>query len=220
MNELAEHCEFGGSRDENIRDRIVVGILDKEVTRKLQWAVELRVGSTPVDFKIDTGADVSVICDETYHSLIPKRPLEPADLPLDSPGGELQCIGQFQSTVTYKGKTHPLRAYVIHGRTVNNLLSRPLSVKMNLVRRVNETVCDRGHPQAYGEHGTLTTEPVRILLKDNAQPYAVYTARRVPLPMLQKVKEELQRMERNGIRNDTAHRLVCTHGASLEEEHR
>lgn len=326
LYELAEHCEFGGNRDENIRDRIVVGILDKEVSRKLQltknltlaltietvrqseevasqvsmqgettgviqevthersrypshygkpkggnkgqcglcgkawhskdencparkstcntcnkvghwsrvcrsrqavsevteqteqqqqlyflgavskaggspeqWAVELLLGSTPVDFKIDTGADVNVICEETYHSLIPKRPLEPAEIPLDSPGGELQCIGQFQSTVTYKGKTHPLTAYVIRGRTVNNLLSRPLSVEMNLVRRVNETVCDRGHPQAYGEHGTLKTEPVRILLKDNAQPYAVYTARRVPLPMLQKVKEELQRMEGNGI---------------------
>ncbi|KAK0145431.1 hypothetical protein N1851_015677 [Merluccius polli] len=329
LYELSEHCDFGASREENIRDRIVVGILDKEVSRKLQlmkdltlavtietvrqseevasqvsmqeeatgavhevshkfhknakfrgkqrggnkgcgkcgkerhsqeencparestcntcnkvghwsrvcrnkkavsevteqqqsyseqqrsyflgavskaadgsseqWAVKLLVGSTPVEFKIDTGADVNIIREETYHSLRPKTPLEPANIPLDSPGGELQCIGQFQSTVAYKGKTHPLTAYVIRGRTVSNLLSRPLSVKMNLVRRVEETVCSTGHLQAYGEHGTLKTEPVRIQLKDNAQPYAVHTARRVPLPMLQKVREELQRMERNGI---------------------
>ena len=78
--------------------------------------------------------------------------------------------------MTYKGKTHPIKAYFIRGRTVNNLLSRPLSVEMNLERRVDEMVCDRGHLQAYGEHSTLKTEPVRILLKDNAQPYAVYTA--------------------------------------------
>lgn len=332
LYELSEHCDFGANREENIRDRIVVGILDKEVSRKLQlmkdltlavtietvrqseevasqvsmqgeatgvvhevnkfnrntkfrgkqrggnekgsgkcgkcgkerhskdgncparestcntcnkvghwsrvcrnkkavsevteqqqsypeqqqsyflgavskaadgsseqWAVKLLVGSTPVEFKIDTGADVNIIREETYHSLRPKTPLEPASIPLDSPGGELQCIGQFQSTVAYKGKTHPLTAYVIRGRTVSNLLSRPLSVKMNLVRRVEETVRSTGHLKAYGEHGTLKTEPVRIQLKDNAQPYAVHTARRVPLPMLQKVREELQRMERNGI---------------------
>ena len=58
---------------------------------------------------------------------------------------------------------------------------------------------NRGHSLSYGEHGTLKTDSVRIHLKDNAQPYAVHTARRLPLPMLQKVKEELQRMERNGI---------------------
>ncbi|KAK0146758.1 hypothetical protein N1851_013875 [Merluccius polli] len=257
LYELSEHCDFGASREENIRDRIVVGILDKDVSRKLQlvkdltlavtietvrqseevasqvsmqeeatgavhevshkfhnnakfrgkqrggnkgcgkcgkerhsqeencparestcntcnkavsevteqqqsyseqqrsyflgavskaadgsseqWAVKLLVGSTPVEFKIDTGADVNIIREETYHSLRPKTPLEPADIALDSPGGELQCIGQFQSTVAYKGKTHPLTAYVIRGRTVSNLLSRPLAVKMNLVRRVEET---------------------------------------------------------------------------------
>ena len=86
----------------------------------------------PVEFKVDTGADVNIVCEDTYHSLIPNRPLKPAAIPLDSPGGELQCLGQFQSTVTYKGKTHPFAAYVVRGHTVNNLLSRPLSVKMNL----------------------------------------------------------------------------------------
>ncbi|XP_063063818.1 uncharacterized protein K02A2.6-like [Engraulis encrasicolus] len=333
LYELAEHCDFGANREENIRDRIVVGILDKEVSKQLQlmqnlnlavaietvrqseevtshvsmqgaeaglvhevtnkfkknlkfgerkqkggnngggkcgkcgkmrhsreencpardstcnscnkvghwsrvcksrrvvsevaeqqqsrqhqptyylgavsraaegspeqWIVKLRVGSTPVEFKIDTGADVNVICEETYHSLRPKTPLGPADIHLDSPGGELQCIGQIKSTVAYKGRRHPLTAYVVRGRTVSNLLSRPLSVRMNLVRRVEEAACSSaGHLQAFGEHGTLKTDPVRIQLKENAQPYATHTARRVPIPMLQKVKEELERMEGNGI---------------------
>jgi len=36
LYELAEHCEFGTQRDEQIRDRIVIGILDKSLLQKLQ----------------------------------------------------------------------------------------------------------------------------------------------------------------------------------------
>ena len=36
LYELSEHCAFGVSREENIRDRIVVGIMKKDVSRKLQ----------------------------------------------------------------------------------------------------------------------------------------------------------------------------------------
>ncbi|CAL8296143.1 unnamed protein product [Boreogadus saida] len=58
---------------------------------------------------------------------MPKRALQPAEMPLDSPGGELQCIGQFQSTVTYKGKTHPLTAYVIRGPVISSESTTPRS---------------------------------------------------------------------------------------------
>ena len=38
-----------------------------------------------------------------------------------------------------------------------------------------------------------------IKLRENATPYALTTPRRVPLPLLPKVKEELQRMEPLGV---------------------
>lgn len=70
---------------------------------------------------------------------------------------------------------------------------------MNLVRRVDEVQSSACHLQDYGEHGTLKTEPVKIQLKDDAVPYAVHSVRRVPFPMLQKVKEGLKRMENSGV---------------------
>ena len=195
-----------------------LGAVSKADGSPEQWAVELLVGSTPVDFKIDTGADVNVICEETYHSLMPKRALQPAEMPLDSPGGELQCIGQFQSTVTYKGKTHPLTAYVIRVRTVNNLLSRPLSVKIDLVRRVNETVCNRGHPQAYGTHGTLKTEPVNTAERQCSAICCIHsTTRASPYAAKGKGRAQEDGGKWHHRQGDTAHGLVCTHGASLEE---
>ena len=43
---FSEHCAFGVSREENICDRIVVGIMDKDVSRKLQLMKELTLAVT------------------------------------------------------------------------------------------------------------------------------------------------------------------------------
>lgn len=46
LYERSEHCDFGASREENIHDRIVVGILDKDVSRKLQLMKDLTLAVT------------------------------------------------------------------------------------------------------------------------------------------------------------------------------
>lgn len=109
---------------------------------------------------------------------------------LDSPGGELLCLGCFNTNVER----------IVRGHKVNNLLSCSMSAEMNLVRRVDKiSVNTPKQLQPYGEHSTLKTEPVKIELREDAVPHAVHTARRVPFPMLQKVKDELLRMEQNGV---------------------
>ena len=45
----------------------------------------------------------------------------------------------------------------------------------------------------------LNTEPVRITLQEDARPYAVHAARRIPLPLIPLVKRELRRMENEGV---------------------
>lgn len=46
LYDLSEHCDFGEHRDENIRNRIVVGILDKELSRRLQLMSDLTLAQT------------------------------------------------------------------------------------------------------------------------------------------------------------------------------
>lgn len=71
-----------------------------ETDRKAeQWAVELLVGSSRLEFKIDTGTDVTVICDTPYYSI--------THIPPDSPGGEIQCLGQIRALSPIQaGPTH------------------------------------------------------------------------------------------------------------------
>ncbi|KAK3753951.1 hypothetical protein RRG08_006331 [Elysia crispata] len=53
--------------------------------------------------------------------------------------------------------------------------------------------------QIFGATGLLNTEPVQICMKENTEPYCLTTARRVPFPLEQKVKEELEKMEKADI---------------------
>lgn len=41
LYELVQHCKFGNSKDEQIGHRIVIGILDKEVSQRLQLEADL-----------------------------------------------------------------------------------------------------------------------------------------------------------------------------------
>ena len=54
-------------------------------------------------------------------------------------------------------------------------------------------------PNVFGTAGVMNTEPVKIKLKENAEPYCLTTARRIPFPIYDKAQKELERMEREGI---------------------
>lgn len=46
LYDLSEHCEFGACKEENIRDRIVVGIRDEDLSHRLQLMKDLTLAQT------------------------------------------------------------------------------------------------------------------------------------------------------------------------------
>lgn len=147
------------------------------------WFVELPLGaSTPVKFKIDSGCDISVISKTTFNRIQPKPKLEPGSNILDSPGGRLKVLGEFGAKTTFKNQDYEFSIIVVEESTAS-LLSRAVSVKMGLIQRLDNV-----------KFSQLETEPVHIKLKPDAKPSVTHVPRRVALPLLPKVKEELQRM--------------------------
>ena len=155
------------------------------------WQVELELNGKPTKFKIDTAADITVISEVTYNSLVPILPLQSSTAVLCSPGGTVTCNGEIKAVLSYKSVDYSVCIFVVRGENVNCLLGRELSCKMGLVKRVRE-ITDHN---VFGDIGLMNCEPVKIRLKDNITPFCVNTPRRIPFPILPLVEAELKRMK-------------------------
>jgi hypothetical protein len=182
-------------RDDYIGDVFYIGSVHPPSVRDDPWCVVVGINNAPTEFKIDTGADVSVMTYSEY-CLLPVRPrLLPVQARLMSPGGPIHSVGAFLGQITYRNRRCTERVIVAKydGR---NLLSRQASVDLNLVRRVSNIDIS---PALFGEYGLMRTEPVRIDLEEGAVPHCIFSARNVPIPLREAVNEELERMVQSGV---------------------
>lgn len=88
------------------------------------WSITLRIQDTDMEFKIDTGADISVMSEQTYKALNTRPNLMFVNAALDCPGGKLISSGRFETSTHHKGNKYCFTVFVITGQSVNNLLSR------------------------------------------------------------------------------------------------
>ena len=92
-------------------------------------------------------------------------------------------VGRFDTSV---GEELLTSIYIIDNDT-DSLLCRSTATTMGLVQSINSV--------SFGE---VKCRPVKIMLKDGATPYNMTTARRVPIPLLKKVEQEIKRMKDGG----------------------
>ena len=94
------------------------------------------------------------------------------------------------------------RVYVVKGLQTP-LIRRPAIRELESVRRIHEVSQDKGYviseyPELFTGLGKIKGR-YKIELEEGSKPYSVSTPRRVPIPLLPRVKEELQRMENLGV---------------------
>ena len=142
------------------------------------WRVDLKLEGSTV---IDTGADVNVLSESSWKSLPLKPRLHPArNVHLSSPGGKLDIKGKFVSKINKQTAT-----FYIVNNDVECLLSRDTSTALGLVKRLHNI----------NAFSAVKCQPVKIKLKEGTTPYSLATSRRVPTPLQERVKKELQRMK-------------------------
>ncbi|KAL6490170.1 hypothetical protein MHYP_G00005150 [Metynnis hypsauchen] len=159
------------------------------------WRTTLNVADTPVSFKIDSGADTSIMSEATYETLRSKPKLREVTNTLQSPGGTVATRGQFVAKLKANISGQLLNCcfrVVVVKTNGENLLSRTVATRLGLIKRIDEI-------STFSGIGTLKGEPVKITLKEGAEPYSIATPQRVPIPLLPRVEEELKRMESMGI---------------------
>ena len=68
----------------------------KNSSNEALWRVSVKMNGTDrgTSFKIDTGADVSIMSLQTYNNMSQKPPLQKTAAVLSSPAGTLDCNGK------------------------------------------------------------------------------------------------------------------------------
>ncbi|RVE73710.1 hypothetical protein OJAV_G00033850 [Oryzias javanicus] len=167
------------------------------------WITEVKVDNHSTVFKIDTGADVTAVSETLYNDGQFGKLEKPSKV-LRGPGGtRLQVKGMFTANLHKNNKNTKEDIYVVKGLSMP-LLSGAAAIALQLVARVENIILDstetvkREFPRLFSGLGKMEGE-YNIVLKPDAQPFSLSTPRRISLPLLPKVKEELSRMEQQGV---------------------
>ena len=168
------------------------------------WTAKVKIEGKDIQFKLDTGAEVTAISEKTYKSLRgialskPKKSLYgPAHQPL-------QITGQFYGRLSHRGKSFKGEIFVVKGLKTN-LLGLPAITSLQLIQRLcpvqaasTKREVQENFPTVFKGLGTLGEE-YQIQLKEGAKPNALFSPRNVPIALRSKVQEELKRMESMGV---------------------
>jgi len=117
-----------------------------------------------------------------------------------TPRTSLQVCGQF--TGTLRKDTHAVKEEIYIVKNLHTpLLGLPVITNLNLVAKicdVNKQVVVYKFPELFTGLGKLQGE-YDIKLSDDVTPLALTTPRRIPLPLMAQVKNELDKMEQENI---------------------
>ena len=169
-------------------------------TKGTSWTAPIQINNQETVFKLDTGAEATAITAKTFKTLKNIKLQKSAKVLCGPNNQPLNVLGQAVVHLTSEGRSCKQPIYVI-GDLKNDLLGLPAITALQLLTKVDSVQpgnVQQSFPKLFQGLGTLKGD-YHIQLKPDAKPYALYTARNVPIPLRGKVKQELEHMEKLGV---------------------
>ncbi|UYV67812.1 K02A2.6-like [Cordylochernes scorpioides] len=150
-------------------------------SRKSRWKSTVRVNGTAIHFKLDPDSDVTLIPFSLYKRYFSNVQLTPTDGQLMAAANQrLENDGTFVAKLRANTREMKEAVYVVD-HLEQPLLGVGACEDLQLIKRIDLVI--KG-----------TTDPYHIKLKEGAKPFSIPVPRRVPIPLMPKLKEQLDAM--------------------------
>ncbi|UYV70730.1 K02A2.6-like [Cordylochernes scorpioides] len=167
---------------------------------KTRWKSTVKVNGTAIHFKLDPGSDVTLIPFSLYKRYFGNIQLTLTDGQLRAAANQrLENAGTFVANLRANTREVKETVYVVH-HLEQPLLGVGACEDLQLVKRINLVINgttdvnpERKFPKLFEGLGLLE-QPYHIKLKEGAKPFSIPVPRRVPLPLMPKLKEQLDAM--------------------------
>lgn len=154
------------------------------IDKSQPWYTTVYINEEPFRFKLDTGADVTVMTKSEYNRFIVKPKLFKSDVTLVSVNSNVKVFGFCMLDIKYKSNYYNLKVYVADCHT--NLLSRSAATNLSMLKRLEAL-------------GVVQDTTASITMMSDVKPICVSSPRRLPFAIIPKVDVELDKMLHDGV---------------------
>lgn len=172
--------------------------------------VEVRLQETELTMMPDTGSNINAIRAEDMRKLTNIKVEAASDAPMTANGQKMKAIGKFNATLcigsisvnTVVYVLEQLTTPVLSWKTCKDLGIIPQDFPKQHISAVSmdEDITTEEIMKAFpmvfdGKVRPMKGEAFKIKLNDDSQPFSIKTPRRVPFPLYDRLKEELDSLE-------------------------
>lgn len=179
-------------------------IYDISTRKQNCWMESITVESTPISFKLDTGAEVNVLPTSYFTRLETNKQVRPCLRTLEAFGGELiRPKYSIVLTCSTSNKSLDQEFFIVDKNTVP-ILGIIACEKLGLIKRANVNTIQDPKPRVLEQNRDIFTGigkfPIKCHLQiDNTVSPSVKPPRRLPATLIEPVKKALNELESTGI---------------------